>query len=67
MARNEGGGKYKACRNCKSGKSESNLFLVTNYGDKYHTSVSCTGLKRTIRSIPLSEATGYGPCSRCGK
>ena len=67
LARNEGGGKYKACRNCKSGKSESNLFLVTNYGDKYHTSVSCTGLKRTIRSIPLSEAIGYSPCSRCGK
>lgn len=67
LARNEGGGKYKACRTCKAGKSESNLFLITNHGDKYHTSVSCTGLKRTIRSIPLSEATGYGPCSRCGK
>ena len=67
LARNEGGGKYKACRSCKAGKSESNLFLVTNHGDKYHTSVSCTGLKRTIRSIPLREATGYGPCSRCGR
>ena len=67
IARNEGGGKYKGCRYCKSGKSESNLFLVTNHGDKYHSSVSCSGLKRTIRSIPLSEATGYGLCSRCGK
>ena len=67
LERNEGGGKYKTCKYCNSGKSESNLFLVTNYGDKYHSSVSCTGLKRTIRSIPLSEATGYGSCSRCGK
>ena len=67
LARNEGGGKYKACKYCKSGKSENNLFLITNQGDKYHTSVSCTGLKRTIKTIPLSKAGGYHPCSRCGK
>lgn len=65
-ARNENGGRYKACRYCKSGKSERTLFLVTNQGDKYHTSVSCTGLKRTIKTIPLSKAGGYHPCSRCG-
>ena len=67
LARNEDGGKYKACKYCKSGKSENNLFLITNQGDKYHTSVSCTGLKRTIKTIPLSKAGGYYPCSRCGK
>lgn len=66
-ARNQEGGKYKACRYCKSGKSEGNLFLITNQGNKYHTSVSCQGLKRTVRAIPISEAGGYHACARCGK
>lgn len=67
IARNQDGSKYKACRYCKAQGRGGTLFLITNQGNKYHTSVSCTGLKRTIRTIPLSKASGYHSCSRCGK
>ena len=66
--RNDGGEKYKACEYCcKSDKSEGNQYYITDWGDKYHTSLSCQGLKRTVYSIRLSEVGGKGLCSKCGK
>lgn len=66
--RNEGGGKYKPCEKCSkesklSGKAD---VWITNFGDRYHISRSCSGLKRTIKKIKLSEAGSRTPCSKCG-
>lgn len=62
--RNESQGKYYACETCaKSGNSLQ--VYVTNTGDRYHKSLGCSGLKRTIYTIPLSETAGKGACSRC--
>ena len=63
--RNENGGKYYPCEHCVK-KSSGNIY-ITNSGDRYHNSLSCSGLKRTIYAIPLSEAAGRGACSRCGR
>ena len=63
--RNESGGKYYPCEHC-GGKS-SGLVYITENGDRYHSSLSCSGLKRTIYAVPLSEVVGKGACSRCGK
>ena len=62
--RNENEGKYYACEKCAKGGSGS-IVYITNTGDRYHNSLGCSGLKRTVYSIPISEAAGKGACSRC--
>lgn len=62
--RNESGGIYHACERCKGG---SGGVYITDTGDRYHSSLSCGGLKRTVYAIPLSEAAGKRACSKCGK
>lgn len=67
--RNSSGGKYKACERCGKDKEpgvQSEIW-ITNYGDRYHTSRSCSGLKRSIREIRLSEVGSRTPCSKCGR
>lgn len=63
--RNNSGGKYYPCEHCM--RSGGNGVYITNTGSRYHSSLSCGGLKRTIYTVPLSEAVGRRPCSRCGK
>jgi len=62
--RNEDGGKYTPCDKC--GGEGSSLVYVTREGDHYHNTITCSGLKRTIRRIPVSEAAGLPACGRCG-
>lgn len=62
--RNEGGAKYYPCEEC--GKEERNIVYVTDYGTRYHSSLQCSKLKRTILTVPLSEVGGRGACSKCG-
>ncbi len=63
--RNNDRKKYYACEYCGGHVSGGNVF-ITGYGEKYHSSVNCPGLKRKIYTIPLSEAQGKRPCSSCG-
>lgn len=62
--RNESGGKYYPCGQCKGG---CNTVYITDTGDKYHSSLGCSGLKRGILLVPMSEVTDWQPCSRCGQ
>lgn len=61
--RNEDGGKYYPCEYC--GKMIGTIVYITTQGDRYHASLNCKGLKRSIYKVPLSEVGGRGPCSRC--
>lgn len=63
--RNSSGGKYYPCEYCQAAKGGS-TFYVTAYGDRYHTTVACQGLKRDVRAIPLSQVGGRRACKTCG-
>lgn len=51
-------------REIKKGKNPSALF-VTAYGDCYHSTLGCSGLKRTIKAVKLKDVGNLRPCSRC--
>lgn len=66
--RNSSGGKYKCCERCSKETylEKGDSVWITRYGDRYHTSKSCSGLKRAIKEIRLSEVGNRPPCSKCG-
>ncbi len=64
-SRNNSGGKYHPCEKCKHG-SVRGMVYITNYGDRYHSSLTCSGLKRNIFMIRRSQAFGKKMCSKCG-
>lgn len=57
-------GNLLPCAYC--GDEPAETYYITDTGDCYHTSTHCTGLKRTVRRVKISEVSGYAPCSRCG-
>ncbi len=66
-ARNKEGSKYYKCNSCKS-KNDTGVVFITDYGNSYHSTTSCSGLKRTILIMKLEEAKiHYRPCSKCGE
>ncbi len=64
--RNASGERYHACELCSRGASPAGTVFITDGGNRYHNLATCSGLKRTVRLIPESEAEGCGYCSRCG-
>lgn len=66
-ARNEGGGRFTPCPLCA--QSGSQTVYITSYGNRYHSNIRCSGLKRTIRATTKIEAEeeGFHGCSKCAK
>lgn len=62
--RNNNGGIYHACEKC--GKNAGNVVYITKEGNRYHSSLECSGLKRTVSQITLEEAGEMRACSKCG-
>lgn len=62
--RNNGGGKYYACERC-GGDGGSSVY-ITNEGDRYHSSLTCSGLKRTVHEVTREEVGHMKACSKCG-
>lgn len=62
--RNQSGGKYYPCEICGRRNAQEAVY-ITAQGSSYHTDITCSGLKRTVYTIPLSQAGGRGRCSRC--
>lgn len=62
--RNESGQKYRECERCAE-KSTGTRLYVTNYGDRYHKDLNCSGIKRTVRKVRFAEAGGRSACTKC--
>jgi hypothetical protein len=62
--RNYGGHKYSSCEEC--GFRASGTVYITNHGQRYHSSLTCSKLKRTVSAVPISQVGGKGACSKCG-
>ncbi len=59
------GSKYYPCEHCASKGGTPAVLYITDDGNRYHSTLSCSNLKRTIREVPLSEVS-LPPCSECG-
>lgn len=67
--RNAYGGIYGACAICVDSTkewSDNEGVYITENGDCYHSTLSCSGLTRTIHAVSITEVIGKGVCSRCG-
>lgn len=63
--RNNSGGKYKKCQVCGTDSKIGGLVYITTDGDRYHGNRNCSGLKRTIMKVPLSQVKDRSLCKRC--
>lgn len=62
--RNASGEIYRQCESCKD-VTLTGLCFFTEYGNRYHSTLKCSGLKRTIYSVILSEVEGRHLCGKC--
>ncbi len=62
--RNEGGGRYRTCEYCGE-RDFLTIVFITGQGDRYHGTLSCRSLKRSIREVYLSSVS-LPACSKCG-
>lgn len=65
LLRNADGSIYGACPICTGGNGGSIAF-ITKYGNRYHSDILCSGLRRTIKTIPISQVGDRRPCIKCG-
>lgn len=63
--RNRSGARYKPCERCVKGETDE-IVYITKDGTRYHSRLDCSGLKRTVREVPLEEVNGLSLCKKCG-
>ncbi len=80
-ARNASGGKYHACEHCAYhygqshqhgypahehiGSGSSDTFYICPFGDSFHCSLDCPGLKRSVNKVKLRDCEGLCECADC--
>lgn len=64
--RNTYGAKYYPCESCSRNQNPAGCVYITSTGNRYHNQETCSGLKRTIRLVKLSQVEDMHACSSCG-
>lgn len=62
--RNNSGEIYHVCELC--GASGSETVYITAEGNRCHSSLACSGLKRTVMQVTREETGHLRACSKCG-
>lgn len=65
--RNASGGRYTACSRCAGQGQYVGQVYITQNGEHYHTSKSCSAMVSYVRSVPLNEVEHLGVCSYCAR
>lgn len=63
--RNKEGAKYAPCELCVEDDHLKKVY-ITDYGERYHQSSECSGLKRGIMQVGISQVGNRTACSKCG-
>ncbi len=63
--RNSQGGKYYSCELC-SGNGNGGIVYITGTGNRYHSDVECSGIRRTVYEMKIDKNCPLPSCSRCG-
>lgn len=63
--RNDSGSRYSACEKCIRDTEKEGILYVSPSGNRYHTSLACSGLKRTVKLVKQSEISEMEECGRC--
>lgn len=62
--RNPDGSRYYACEVCHPSEKEYGVYVAV-YGTRYHCTSACSSIQRLVRRVPLEQAAGRRPCSKC--
>lgn len=63
--RSEGGGRYAPCELCIGQEEVPFYGYITAEGSRYHKSQACSGLKRSVLAIDISQVGERPLCRRC--
>ncbi len=64
--RNADGEIYEKCT-CADHVAAGDTVYITDYGSNWHTDIHCSGLKRTVNEIDISEIGNLHLCPKCGE
>lgn len=64
--RNASGARYYPCEECARGAAFDTVY-ITDYGTSYHSSLGCSGLKRTVQEKDIEEVEGMRMCTKCSQ
>ncbi len=66
-ARNKSGSKYKKCPHCGRSGAVGGQYYIDPYGERWHTSLSCPSLKRSVNTVTLDACEHLRECADCKK
>jgi len=64
--RNAAGARYHRCEECARSGASGTVY-ITDYGTSWHTSLNCSGLKRTVQEVDRAEVGNMRMCTKCAQ